>query len=446
MSDPKECRELIREFMNRAQKIYLLLIGFCFVIFVFGVIDFGEIRKTKKAVEHNSQQYQVLINLSQFVVNGIRESLLLHYADTAPSEEARIFGLISDIERARRIVAGVRKRILQTAAERPDILPAESESRPSLVQLNPVLNFLEDTLYFRVLILAEPAIGTLEWDGGLQDHPLDDLTRFGYVVSVNPRRIVDSLAGYASARFHDPSEVSDLAAILGHLRNDANEQSKESLRSTAVRLWKEWLQYKDSSRFRAAQVQNASLRNLIRLHTETQAELDKLTSWEEGKKGVVLPGVSGEVPLSLSLWSSPFAATAVFLLMTIFVMRARGIAEEPDSRSGLSGLGDIQIPYLPVMKIKGSSLEKKLLNSMRFLALVLPLSVSICIGILNPALRPDQLEIGRVIYWLGVCLAAISTALYARQCARFRAACESILVLPPTSPDEGRGLRVEGPL
>jgi len=425
MGDEKEeYRKAIREFIARAQKIHLLLIAFSLVVFVFGFVEIREIQERKAFVKADADRYHALINYAQSVATGLRETLLLEYSQIAPSEESRSFALIYDIEKARDVIRKVRRRVHDTAVERQDVLPAQDETKVSLSQLTPAFNTVEGPLYFRKLALAEVAIGTIAWSGGLQDRSIDDLARLGHAASAKPGRIIERLSRHVSEKFLDPTELEQMASILGELADDAGGEAASARRSEAERLWTEWLKYRDSSFLRTAEVETANINNLVKLYTETQADLDNLTSWEKGEKGVVLPGIPGEMPLALSIWCAPLAGSIAFALGIVLVIRATQVVETARSKKIFLELDNSQVPYVLALRGRGGLLGRALLHSAQFVALFFPLSVMISTGVQNPALWPVQGS-ERLVYWAGVLLTLVLTLLFAMECAKFRKASEN---------------------
>ena len=426
MGDPgEEYRKSIKEFVNKAQRVHMMLIAFSVILFIFAFLENVQVQQAIIAVKKRCREYESLINLSQSVADQTRKSLLLNYSNVVPSEETRTFMLISDIQKARGLIKSVRKRMFETAMIARNILPAVDEKRISLVRLNPSLNVLEEILYFKKLALAEESTGTFSWQGSLEYQEIGSLARLGYAASANPRKIVESLSGYISDAAFEEQELSSLARILEVLVKNADGETATALRSAAEQLWKEWATFEDSSRLRASQVQSASINDLNQLHEQVQDEIDKLEDRAKGGKAFAFPGVPGEVPLALSIWCAPFVGSLAFALGTIFVMRARQIAENTRDKKIRLDFANLPVAYVLALTGKGSAIERMLLYLARFVTLFLPLSLIVGIGLFTPTLWPMYRREG-VIYWLGSLLNLILTLLFARECSRFRKASEEV--------------------
>jgi hypothetical protein len=301
------------------------------------------------------------------------------YVKVDDTEGAHIRALIFDVGAARTTLDRIGTRV-QRSFQRGNLTIED------LVRLNKDLIKLQDILYFKNLLLAEHAIGTFDWGERLDKLSLDDLARLAVAISANPKDIVRSLQVFNSKESFSERDRKELFVSMQRLFTNASSQHQADLRGNATQLWKEWLNYANENRVAVTRVGWASIIGLRDLYLQAQAELDKVKSWREGKKGVTLRDVPGEVPLRILIWLAPYTNALGFLLMALFLRHAT-ILQEVLKGSNPSAAHSIrEVPQIHIMSSKGR-LEGFVLGVIRLLMLAIPLGVVLLIGFTNPKLN-----------------------------------------------------------
>ena len=397
--------------LTKTQQIYIFLIMFAFGVFLFYEVNRQDIAEREAIADRDSKAFKVLYNYATTVAAGIRERFIADYVSVGGTEGGCIQALILDMAAARLTIDRT-KTTLQRSREEGILTIKE------LVGLNTRLIELQHILDFREpeLPLAEYTTGSFELGERLVKLSIDDLARLAVGISASPKDIVRSLQVFTSKRSLSERDFKELYVSVQRLANNASLQPQTDLRNAAVKLWNEWLKYKNENRVVVAQVGLASIITLGDLYQRTQAELDKVTDWRQGKKGVTLPNVPGEIPLRLLIWLAPYINALGFLLMTVFLRHAtklqgvlRGL--NPSAANAIQ-----EVPQIHIMNSKGG-LEQFVLGVIRLLMLGIPMGVVLLIGFTNPILRLNILWKAEsykqfvefvssvwFLYWFGVLL------------------------------------------